>query len=517
MTNQPSESYNKSKRIASNTLVLFVRMFLLTILNLYAVRLVLRGLGEEDYGIFNTIAGVVTLSSFLSGVMALSVQRFYSIALGLGNPKRMNDIFSVSMNILIVLSVILLILFETIGLWFIRTEIHIPPERMHATLWLFQFSLFSFICSIFQIPYTASIFAHEDMGAYAMISTVECILRVVVAWMIGKMIMDGLIFYGFGLVIVAILVLLLYAWYGSNHYEECHYRLVRQSPLYRRLLIFSGWTMFGSVANVGLIQGNIILLGVFFGPIINAAFGIALQINNAFQALCNSMVLPFRSAMMRAFAEKQFDYLDKLFSVSNKFVFYILLAVSLPILSEMVNILHIWLGDDINQDTVLFSRLIIIYIICLAMHNPITIIMQASGYVKEYHLPVESITLMCLPVTYILFRLGMPSYSVFFSMIGVCVIAHVVRLVCLCHYYKRFSILDYIVSFVIPSCVITIMSGLIAYTLHHHISDVYVELFSVILLMPLVVIVLAYLFGINRKEKELTKSFVINFIKRRAA
>ena len=136
---------------------------------------------------------------------------------------------------------------------------------------------------------------------------------------------------------------------------------------------------------------------------------------------------------------------------------------------------------------------------------------------KEYHLPVESITLMCLPVTYILFHLGMPSYSVFFSMIGVCVIAHVVRLVCLCHYYKRFSILDYIVSFVIPSCVITIMSGLIAYTLHHHISDVYVELFSVILLMPLVVIVLAYLFGINRKEKELTKSFVINFIKRRAA
>ena len=135
-------------------------MFLLTVLNLFAVRLVLKGLGEEDYGIFNTIGGVITLSSFLSGVMALSVQRFYSFALGIKNEQRMKDIFSVSVNILIVLAIILLIVFETVGLWFIRTHIHIPPERMHATLWLFQFSLFSFICSIFQIPYTASIFAH---------------------------------------------------------------------------------------------------------------------------------------------------------------------------------------------------------------------------------------------------------------------------------------------------------------------------------------------------------------------
>lgn len=498
-------------------MVLFVRMFLLTILNLYAVRLILRGLGEEDYGIFNTVAGVVTLSSFLSGVMALSIQRFYSIALGEKDEQKLKDIFSSSINILAVLSFVLFILFEIVGVWFIRTHIPIPAERADATWWIFQFALFAFLFSIMQIPYTAAIFAHEDMGNYAFISTVECVLRVAVAFLIGKIMMDNLVFYGMGLMIVAIIVFLMYMWYGYKHYIECHYTHTKNHILYKKLLTFSGWTMLGTIANVGIIQGGIVLLGMFFGPIINAAFGIALQINNAFQSLCNSMVLPFRSAMMRAFAEKQLDYLDKLFSVSNKFIYYILLAVSLPILSEMKSILHLWLGDDINQNTILFSRLIIIYMICMAMHNPITIIMQASGHVKEYHLPVESATLLCLPITYVLFRLGLPSYSVFYSMIGVCMIAHIIRLICLNRYYERFSFSKYIISFIIPALFITIVGGLIAFGLHRYINNVLIQFIIVALLSPLVVFILAYLFGISQQEKDFMKQFIKTIKMKRAS
>lgn len=489
-------------------MVLFVRMFLLTVLNLFAVRLVLKGLGEEDYGIFNTIGGVITLSSFLSGVMALSVQRFYSFALGIKNEQRMKDIFSVSVNILIVLAIILLIVFETVGLWFIRTHIHIPPERMHATLWLFQFSLFSFICSIFQIPYTASIFAHEDMGAYALISTIECVLRVIVAFLIGKMIMDGLVFYGFGLVIVAIIVLLLYIWYGKTHYEECHYQFVRHSSLYRRLLIFSGWTMFGSVANVGLIQGNIILLGVFFGPLINAAFGIALQINNAFQALCNSMVIPFRPAMIKAYAEKQFDYLNQLFSVSNKFILYILIAIGLPIYSEMNTILDLWLDEEVDENILIFSRLVVIYIVCFAMHNPITIIMQASGYVKEYHLPVESTTLLCLPLTWLLFRMGYPSHSIFYSMIAVCLVSHLIRVLCLKRYYAPFSLLRYVFGIIVPGLLITVAGIALCIFVHHHVESAGYRFLAIFILVPILVAALTYLIGINRQEKQFLKQFI---------
>lgn len=498
-------------------MVLFVRMFLLTLLNLYAVRLILNGLGEEDYGIFNTVAGVVTLGSFLSGVMALSIQRFFSIALGEGDTQKLNDIFSSSINILAGFSFILIVFFETIGLWFLQTKIHVSVDRIDATLWIYQFAIFAFICSIMQIPYTAAIFAREEMGTYAFISTIDCLLRLGVAFLIGKLLMDNLIFYGLGIMIVAIIVFLMYAWYGHKHYPECHYVHSRRNVLSKNLLSFSGWAMLGTVASVGIIQGGIILLGMFFGPIINAAFGVALQINNAFQSLCNSMVLPFRSAMMRTFAEKQFEYLDKLFAVSNKFIFYILLAVSVPIIMEMDTILHLWLGNNVSDNTILFSRLIIIYIILISLHHPISIIMQASGHVKEYHLPVESATLMCVPITYLLFWLELPSYSVFYSMIGVCVAAHVIRLICLCRYYDRFSLGEYIISFILPALFITVVVGMIAYYLRQHIDGTFTQFLSAIILLPLSVFVLAYLFGINRKEKEFMKHFIHHFIKKRAS
>lgn len=509
------DTFNKSKRIASNTVVLFVRMFILTILNLYAVRLVLTGLGEQDYGIFNTVAGVVTLSSFVSGVMALSIQRFYSIALGRGDRQGLKDIFSISVNVIIVFSLILVVLFETIGLWFIQVKMHIPAERMIASLWIYQFALFSFVCSIIQIPFSAAMFAHEDMGAYAFISTVECMLRVMVAFMIGKVMMDGLSFYGAGLFVVAVMVLSMYIGFASKHYEECHYQYLRQSPLYKKILVFSGWTMIGSLANVGLIQGSVILLGAFFGPIVNAAFGIALQINVAFQALCNSIVMPFRPAMFKAYAENQIDYLNQLFSVCNKFILYTLIAVGLPLFFEMRFVLNLWLGGQVNDDMVLFSRLIIIFIICMAMNNPITIIMEASGHVKEYHLLVDGAMLFCLPISFLLLLWGLPSYSVLCSMIGVCVVAHILRLFCMRHFYESLSIVDYFVFLVIPGLLIGLMGAMVAFLLHVEIENVLLRFMSIVVLLPLTIIFLSFFIGMNRKERYLAKCFVKSLRKQR--
>lgn len=502
------DTFNKSKRIASNTVVLFVRMFILTILNLYAVRLVLTGLGEQDYGIFNTVAGVVTLSSFVSGVMALSIQRFYSIALGKDDRQGLKEIFAISVNIIIVFSLILVVLFETIGLWFIQVKVHIPAERMVASLWIYQFALFSFVCSIIQIPYSAAMFAHEDMGAYAFISTVECMLRVLVAFMIGKIVMDGLTFYGLGLFVVALMVLLMYIGFASKHYEECHYQYLRRSPLYRKMLAFSGWTMIGSVANVGLIQGSIILLGMFFGPVVNAAFGIALQINIAFQALCNSIVMPFRPAMFKAYAENNKDYLNQLFSVCNKFILYALIAVGLPLFFEMRFVLNLWLGGQINDNMVLFSRLIIIFIVCMAMNNPITIIMEACGRVKEYHLLVDGTMLFCLPISFLLLFWGLPSYSVVCSMIGVCVVAHLIRLLCLRHFYESLTMMDYFVSLVIPGLMITLIGSAITFFLHVEIDNVWFRFLTIVVLLPLIIMFLSFFIGMNRKERYLAKSFV---------
>ena len=508
LNNDSMETTSRSKRIASNTLVLFGRMLLLTLVNLYTVRLVLNGLGKEDYGIFNTIAGVVTISACISSVLELSMQRFYAIAMGERDTTRLRDIFSCSVNIILVLALVILLLFETVGLWFLNTQLVIPAERMATAQWVYQFSLIAFLCSIVQIPFTAAIFAHEDMGIYALVSTVDCLLRLTVALLIGTVAADGLQFYGFGLMLTALVILTTYASIGRLRYAECHYRLPKDRKLYKSILFFSSWALYGSLANVGIVQGSTILLNIFYGSIIVAAFAVSLQINNAFNTLSNSMVLAFRPAMIKAYAERNFHYLNQLFTVSNKFLLYVLTAIALPLIAEMGTVLKLWL-DHTDADILLFARLIIVYVVCIVLHHPITIIMQASGHVRQYHFPVESVTLLCLPLTWVFFRLQQPSYFVYVSMVLVSVMAHLVRLYCLSRYYREFSIGEYLRAFLLPAFFVIGIGTLFTAFLHYQLPDGMLRLLTVIVLSPAALALLVYAIGMTRQEKQLlTRMFL---------
>lgn len=506
--NQKTEINVKSKRIASNTLLLFLRMFAITIINLYAVRLVLRGLGVVDYGIFNTIAGVITLSTFISATLSVAVQRFYSYAIGERNTHILEQIFPASVNLIIVLSFIIIILAETVGLWFVSTQLTIPPERMTAALIIYQLALIVLLLSFLQIPFSAAIFAHEDMGIYTLISTTECLLRLAAAWLITMSVADHLIVYSSGLLVAAIVVFLMYVGVALWKYKECRYRKVTEKGLYKQISSFSGWTLFGSAAHTGMIQGSIILLNIFFGPALAAAFAVAQQINNAFNSLCSSIVLAFRPAMIKAYAEKNYTFLDKLFMAGNKFLLYALTAVVLPIYAEMDIILRTWLGDEVTDDTILFSRLIILYIVCQNMHSPITIIMQASGRIREYHLPVESISLLCLPVAWLLFRIGFQADSILYTMIALCIIAHVVRLFCLKKYYPPFTIRDYTNHLLFPAIAIILPSALATWGLHTVVDNSLWRFIVVSLCSPAVLLLLVYLIGISRQEREVFKNML---------
>ncbi|MBW4897543.1 polysaccharide biosynthesis protein [Prevotella denticola] len=508
-----SNNEKRNKRIAKNTTLMFLRMLLLTIINLYTVRFVLKGLGVIDYGIFNAVAGVVTSASFISAVLALSIQRFFSIALGQEDEERLKTIFSASLNIIIILSITIIILFETVGLWFVSTQMTIPAERMTTAISLYQCSIFVFFFSLLQIPFTAIIFSHEDMGVYAIISTVDSLLRLALAVIITKISIDHLVFYSIGLLVESGVVSLLYIWKGGK-YEECHYTKTKDKTLYQHLLQFSGWTMFGSLANMGMNQGNTILINLFFGPISNMAFAIAMQISNAFNALSNSMVLSFRPAMIRSYAESNHYYVNELFYISNKFIFYLLICIAIPIIAEMDCILKIWLGTA-NEETILFSRLIIIYIVISAISNPITIIMQASGHVKEYHFPVESITLCTLPLTWILFKLHFPSYTVFIAMISTCVIAHIVRLICLRHYYQPFDYIYYVRDFLLPAIGITTLAIGCTFFFKKNIINLSICFILIFLITPSLVLLTAYNIGISKNEKVLLKRFITSFLSKK--
>lgn len=260
-----------------------------------------------------------------------------------------------------------------------------------------------------------------------------------------------------------------------------------------------------------MIQGNTILLNIFFGPIVTAAFGIALQINNAFNALCNSLVLAFRPPMIKAYAEKKYDYLNQLFNYNNKLTYYILLIIAIPFIIEMRTILSLWLGN-VSDDVILFARLIVVYIVCLAMHSPITIIMQASGRIKEYHLPVESITMMCLPVSWLLFHFGFPAYSIFYSLIGICVISHIARIICIWHYYPQFSINEYMWSFIAPAMVITITIAICLYHMRHICQHGFIQFFLTFISTIVLSAILVYLIGINKQERSSLHSFIKKII-----
>ncbi len=505
----------KSKRIAKNSIVLFIRMFLIIVINLYAVRIIIKGLGDSDYGTFNAVAGVVLASSILTTSLAIAFQRFYSYAIGENNWNRLQEVFSASMNIIFLASLIVVVILETAGLWFLNNILDVPSERLVAANWVFQFALISFLFSMLQLPYTAAIFAHEDMGYFALISFLECLLKLIVATLIDIVTIDSLVYYGAGLMVVSVVVFLMYSMTARRNYSECRYAKVTDKTIYPQLVSFSGWTMYSALAGVVTTQGNTILLNVFFGPLTTASFAISLQISHAFQALSNSIILAFRPVMIKSYAEKDFVNLDRFFETSNKFMLYLLVSVSIPIVFEIRTIFNWWLGS-VSEETILFARLFITYMIVMALHNPVTTIVQAIGQVKKYTVYVESVMLLCVVIAFIAFLLGCPSFYAIISLIMVTVVAHAIRLIILHELYPAFHISHYLQSIILPAVVITSISVSATLAIHFLTDDTIPRLFAVFFLSPIITLVLAFAVGTRKTEKQQVCLIIQQFLNRRS-
>ena len=506
--NKIEEERNGVKTIASNTFVLFLRMLFMTIVNLYTVRCVLNGLGVIDYGILNAVAGIVTASTCVSSVLALSTQRFYSFAIGKGQHERLKEIFSVSLNLVVILSICLFIIFTTIGLWFVNNQLNIPITRLSAAQWLLIWSLISFIFSVLQIPYMGAVFAHEDMKIYAFISIIDCLLKLAVAINIRNTSIDSLIFYGIGFAIIALLDLLVYIILARRKYKECRYVKVKSKETMKELISFSGWTFYGSVAGVGMTQGSTILLNIFFGPIVNAAFNIGNQVYNALSTLSNSIVFAFRPAMIKAYSGEKHGYLGQLFSINNRVLINLLICITVPLLLETQSILTLWLGN-ITEEMVTFTQLYIIYEIILTLHNPITIIIQATGKIKIYSIIVESMTILCLPISWVMFKLGFPPSYLFYTMTAICFIAHIARLLILRKIYPVFNLFDYLSKNILPAIVtFTITYGCILY-FNHQIDNLTLRLLIACIASPILTILIAFFINTSHEEKRLIYHYII--------
>lgn len=497
----------KTGRIAKNTVLLYLRMMIVMFINLFAVRVVFNALGEEDYGIYNVIAGVITMLSGVSTVLASATQRFYSYSMGDEKAGSLKEIFSSSVNIYLFFSVGVLVVGETLGLWFVNAKLVIPDERLLAANLIYQFSILSFVCSMMQSPFFSAVIAHEDMGIFALASLGECLLKFGSAWLITVVAMDRLETYGFLILLVHAVSFLFYCVIGRRRYAECHYQRVRDKHLYKDILSYSGWNLFGSLAAVGMNQVNTILVNVFFGPLANAARAIALQINGALSSFSGSFIMAIRPPMIKAYAEHNYGYLNKLFTFSNKFVYYCLVIVALPLLFEMEMILNLWLKTASSQ-TILFSQLIVVYALILALNNPISIIMQAMGKVKEYYVPVESVTLLCPVITWVLYKIGLPAESTFWAMIGTVLLSHFIRIWCLKRYYCGFSLKEYLFSFLMPAVLVTVLACTVLFLLKSNMTYGVVRLIVMTITSFVVVFAFAFGVGLNKDEKYYLKTLL---------
>lgn len=506
-------SSSNSKRIAKNSILLYVRMLVVMIINLYTVRIVLQALGAKDYGINDVVAGVITMLISISGVLSTATQRYYSISIGENKLEGLRNIFSTSISIYLLLSLIVFVFGETIGLWFVNTQLMIPDERMNAANWIYQFSIFSFIFTFMHVPYSAATIAHEDMGIFAIISTAESILKLGAALLIFVIPQDRLIIYGATLFLISLMVLFSFILVGHKKYAECRYQKPTDKTLFKELLSFSGWSLFGSVAGVGMNQVITILVNIFFGPLVNAARAISFQFNMAIGSFSGSFLMAIRPQMIKSYADESYTYLNKIFYLSNKIIYYGLLMLCLPLILEMNTILSFWLKTT-DPQTVLFSRLILVYALIMSLNNPISIIIQAVGRVKEYHIPVETFTLLCVPATYLFFKLGYPAYSTYIVMICATVMAHVVRLICLKKYYKPFSYSEYIKSFVLPAFAITFFASLFVFMLHKSIMNSLIRIPAVVFLSIISVASFTLIIGLSRAEKDDLKK-LMNYLKRK--
>lgn len=490
--------------------MMYGRMLFVMLLSLYTVRVVLRVLGVEDYGIFDVVAGLVSVLAVVSGTMETATQRYYAISIGEKIENKIKQIFSLSVGIYIIISVFILILGETIGLWFVNSHLQIPAERMVAANWIYQFSLISIVLSMLTVPFSSMMIAHEDIGIFSVISIIENVLKLLIVYAISLFDADKLIVYGALGVLVVLVKFFIFIYFTRLKYKECRFMIYWDAALFKSMLAYSGWTLFGAAAGVANNQGNNILINIFFGPVTNASRSIAFQVSNAVSSFCNNLFVVMRPPMIKSYAENNTGYMMYLFYLSSRLSYYLMLMIFIPLIIETNTVLILWLGRT-SEEMVVFTRLTLIYTIILSQHNPITTIIQATGRVKIYFSVVESSTLLSLPLTYVFFKSGYPAATTFVISILVFLVAHFLRLYIL----KKviiFSIFEYIKKFIFPILLVSLVSFILPLYLYFNLSENSTRLIYITITSTLSTLVAIYLLGINRSERLILRETCIKVL-----
>lgn len=490
-----------NRLIAKNALLLYVRMAVVMILNLYISRIVLKALGVEDFGIYNVVGGVVALCSYLNSALTAATQRYLNFAMGKESQMELNKVFCMSVNIHFVLVIFVFLFAETAGLWFLNERIVIPASRMSIANWVYQFSIASTIIQIVAIPYSALIIAHERMSVYAYISIAEVFLKLGTVLFIPYLPCDNLLEYALFIMLALVFTRLAMVVYSARRFAESKYKFMWDSFLFKDMFGFTGWNFMGATAGIAMNQGVNILLNLYFGPIVNASRSIAAQVQQAFTQLATNFTTAINPQIVKSYSSGDMERMTALVLASSKYTFLIMAVTAMPFLVKMDYVLRLWLMT-VPDGAVMFTRLLLVYQLTVNLTYSLNMTSQASGNVRLFQI-VESVTLiLILPIGWLQFKWGMGPASIFVSMVLLSLIA----------LFLRLTVLRRIIGFQVGKFVHQVLFPVgwisCAYVFLYEVSVfVFVDndsLGMTVLQMAVVFVlsaVLAYILGLNRNEK----------------
>ncbi len=500
-------------RIAKNSVFLSIRMVVVLFITLYTTRVLLDALGVIDYGIYNVVCGFVAMFSFLNTSISNGIQRFYNFELGKNGAEGAGRVYNTSLIIQTLLALILLVLLEAVGPWYIDNKMVLPPERLPQANLVFQFAVASFVLTVLQAPFTAAVMAHEKMDFYAVISVLDAVLKLAVVIVISKTSSDRLALYGGLIFLVSVIHFLAYVIYARKSFSELRLNLKYMPELFRSMLTFSGWNIFGTLSTMFKDQGINIIMNLFFGPVVNAARGVSAQVNSGIQSFVSSLTIPVRPQVIQSFARGDFRRtLDLTYSVS-KFGCFLMYLMALPISYEIDFILNIWLGGVVPEHTGSFVILVILNSFIGNLNSPVSGIVHASGKMKLYQLSTSAVSLMSVPLGYLFLKLGAEPEIALLTVFILSAVSQVVSLFVL-KTVISFSIRDYLKAVMLPLLVVFAATVWVPVPLIQFMEQGWLRLVTVTVVSIAVTLPLIYYIGLNATEKRLMIDLVKKFFRR---
>lgn len=502
-----------NKRIAKNTMLLYLRMLFIMIISLFTSRINLQSLGTEDFGIYNVVGGVVAMFSVFSGSLATAISRFITFELGKKDKERLSKVFSTAVSIQIVLAIFIIIIAEIAGIWFLNNKMVIPENRLDAANWVLQLSILSFAVNLISVPYNAAIIAHEKMSAFAYISIFEVAVKLIICYSLFITPVDKLVTFAILLFILSISLRLIYGIYCKRNFEECHYQFVLDKNLFKDIAGFAGWSSFTLVAYSLYNSGLNILLNLFFGPVVNAARGITVQVQNAVQGFSRNFQTALNPQIIKSYAEGDLQRVYSLIFVGSKFSFFLMYFLSLPIILEADVILSIWL-KDVPEHTVAFVRLILVVVTIDSIGGPLYCAQQATGKIRNFQLITGILMLLILPVSYIALKLGAEAEAVYIVYISILSIVQLLSII-LIHKMIKMPLNGYLKEVGLKIIFVVVTSIILPLTVYHYFSNGGITAFFIVCTTCVMSTMISiYFCGLSQKERSLVNSKIIKSIKR---